>query len=97
MIKKCERCGKPLTEFEIAFHQEAKSPSTVSSKCWVCSGAELEFMDGYTDKPHHKVEIFACLSAIALIAVLFISLFSILGEMAVPVGVIAYFAIGTAV
>lgn len=97
MIKKCERCGKPLTEFEIAFHQEAKSPATVSNKCWVCSGAELEFMDGYTDKPHHKVEIFACLSAIALIAVLFISLFSILGEMAVPVGVIAYFAIGTAV
>ena len=105
MIKRCDRCGKPLTEFETTFHEKANSPSAVSSKCWICSGAELEFMDGYTDKPHHRVEILACILAIALIAVLFIPLLPYLTETELAVGlnvyayaiVIVYFAIGTLV
>lgn len=103
MMKRCERCNKPLTEFETAFHEKANSPAAVSGKCWVCSGAELEFMDGYADKPHHRVEIFVCLLAAALIVALLIPMFPYMNEPSSSLGsdiylyvvVIAYFAIGT--
>ncbi len=103
MIKKCEHCGKPLTEFETSFHKEAGSPPAISGKCWICSGAEKQFMNGYTDKPHHRVEIFVCLLAVALIVALLAPVFPYLNETEFPVGlafysyvvVVAYFAIGT--
>lgn len=105
MIKKCDCCGKPLTEFETSFHQEANSPSAISEKCWSCSGAELQFMDGYTDKPHHRAEIFVCILAVALIAALLIPVFPYLNETTLPTElilypyllVVAYFIIGTLV
>ena len=73
-MKKCERCGKPLTEFEIAFHREASSPPAISGMCWSCSGGEQQFSKGYVDKPHHRVEILVCLLAIALIVGIFMPL-----------------------
>lgn len=103
MIKRCNRCGKPLTEFEVSFHEKAGSPSEISSQCWVCSGAELQFMDGYTDKPHHRLEIFVCLATIAILLALFSPLIPYLNEYELPVAlqaytyvlVILYFALGT--
>jgi len=103
IMKKCKCCGKPLTEFEISFHQEAGSPPSISEECWSCSGAEKQFMDGYTDKPHHRVEILVCLLAFALIAALLVPVFPYLNETELPeslafypyIIVIGYFAIGT--
>lgn len=103
MIKKCDRCGKPLIEFETSFHQEANSPASVSGKCWACSGGEMQFMDGYADKPHHRVEIFACILAVAFIFALLIPIFPYLNETNLPRGlefypyilVVVYFIIGT--
>ena len=103
MIKKCDRCGKPLTEFEVSFHEKAGSPSAISSKCWVCSGAEMQFMDGYVDKPHHRVEIFVCLLTVAIIVALCIPLVPYLDSYSLPTGleiysyalVVIYFALGT--
>ena len=83
-MNKCERCGKPLTEFEVAFHREAESPPAVSGKCWVCSGAEMQFADGYVDKPHHRLEIFTCILAVALIVALFIPLLPYWNEPELP-------------
>lgn len=105
MIKKCEHCGKPLTEFETSFHQEAGSPSSISGKCWTCSGAEMQFMNGYTDKPHHRVEIFVCLLAVVLIAALLVPVLPYLAADELPAGlafypnvaVAVYFAIGVLV
>ena len=104
-MKRCERCSKPLAEFEVSFHKEANSPPAISGKCWICSGAEMQFMDGYTDKPHHRVEIFVCLLAIAVIVALCIPLFPYLNETKLPILLsiyfcivaVAYFAIGALV
>ena len=85
MIRRCDRCGKPLTEFETTFHKEAGSPPAISEKCWICSGAEMHFMDGYTDKPHHRVEIFACIVAIALMVVAFLPLVPYLNQHSLPI------------
>lgn len=60
-------------------------------------------MDGYTDKPHHRVEIFVCLIAAALILFLFMPLVPYLNSQTLPpmlyaysyVLVVLYFAIGT--
>lgn len=103
MIKRCSSCGKPLTEFEVSFHEKAESPSTISSKCWICSGAEQQFMNGYTDKPSHSLEIFACLVAIAALVVLCLPVAPYFDSYDVPillqlysyVLVVIYFAIGT--
>ena len=41
-MKRCSKCGKPLTEFEIKFHRNASSGSDLSSQCWNCiRGDEL--------------------------------------------------------
>lgn len=90
MMKRCDRCGKPLTEFETNFHREAGSPPAISEKCWICSGGEMQFLDGYADKPHHKVEIFVCLLAIALIVVLFLPALPYLNETELPTYLIYY-------
>ena len=104
-MKKCERCGKPLTEFEMSFHREAGSPPAISSQCWSCSGAEKQFASGHTDKPHHRLEIFLCLLALAAIVALLSPLFPYWNETEIPaslntyiyVAVAAYFVIGTLV
>ncbi len=70
-MKKCEKCGKPLTEFESTFHREAASPSNISGKCWTCSKAENTFDKARIDKPNHFVEIFTCILGVALM-ILFI-------------------------
>lgn len=103
MIKKCSRCGKPLTEFEVAFHEKAGSPSELSSQCWICSGAEMQFMNGYTDKPHHRLEIFVCLAVIAVLLALCVPIFPYLTAYELPWGmqvytyviIAVYFALGT--
>ena len=102
-MKKCDHCGKPLTEFETAFHREAASPPAISGKCWRCSGAEMQFMDGRVDKPHHRLEILLCLVGVALIVALFLPLRPYLTEESLPAHLalypylllLAYFAIGT--
>ena len=103
MIRKCNCCEKPLTEFEVSFHEKAGSPSEISGKCWVCSGAEMQFMNGYTDKPHHRLEIFVCLITVAIIFALCIPLLPYLNSYEIPAAleiysyaiVLLYFALGT--
>ena len=90
MIKKCSRCGKPLTEFEVAFHEEASSPSELSSQCWICSGAEMQFMNGYVDKPHHRLEIFICLATVAILLALFVPLIPYFNSYNLPLGLQVY-------
>ena len=103
MIKRCTSCGKPLTEFEVSFHDKAGSPSAISSKCWICSGAEEQFANGYTDKPNHRFEILMCILAVAALVALLIPVVPYLNSYDVPMLVelysyalvVIYFAIGT--
>ena len=104
-MKKCDRCGKPLTEFEIAFHREAASPPAISGTCWSCCGGEEQFMNGYADKPHHRVEILVCLLAVAVVVALLIPLFPYLNVYELPeslafysyVAIVAYTVMGVIV
>lgn len=89
-MKRCERCGKPLIEFEEKFHQRAESPASISEKCWICSGAELQFEGGYADKPHHLVEISVCLIGIVLLILLSLPVLPFLHEYEVPVFIQIY-------
>lgn len=84
MIARCQCCGKPLNEFETSFHKEAASPSSISGKCWSCSGAEKQFKNGYVDKPNHRLEIFVCIIAIAIIIALFSPLVPYLNSYDTP-------------
>ena len=42
-MHQCSQCKKPLTRFELLFHQKANSNDNVASKCWDCSGAQRAF------------------------------------------------------
>ena len=65
-MKKCEKCGKPLSDFEARFHTEAGSPAAISGKCWYCSGAEETFGGADVENGGHKKQILACAASLVL-------------------------------
>jgi len=42
-MQHCKQCNRPLTEFEVLFHQKARSKPEIACKCWSCSGAKETF------------------------------------------------------
>lgn len=72
-MKRCSKCGKPLTEFEIKFHRNASSGSDLSSQCWNCIRGD-ELFGRYKDR---SLQIKTC-----LLGLLFFGLLALIGENA---------------
>lgn len=70
-MHRCSKCHRPLSKFELAFHEEANSPTELSTKCWRCCGAEDDFAPAKLGTPSHTLEIILCLLAcVAIIVIL---------------------------
>lgn len=70
-MQHCSDCYKPLTEFEVSFHQKAKSPPEMSNKCWKCSGASQIFDKARFGKKNHTIETIICIAYYAVIIGIF--------------------------
>ncbi len=84
-MKKCERCGKPLSQFEVKFHAEAGSPAAISEKCWTCSKADTAFDGADVKNKGHKKQITYCLLGLIAIVVAFLPLMPYLDEYDLPI------------
>lgn len=71
-MRTCERCQKPLTDFELTFHQKAQSPQRLSCQCWSCSGAEQDFVKLKIGVLSHCPEIVVSLLGVVFIAALIV-------------------------
>ena len=61
-MQHCKQCNKPLTEFEVLFHQKAKSKPETACKCWSCSGAK----DAFGIKKDYSLQIKSCIIGIVI-------------------------------
>ncbi len=93
-MKKCETCGRPLSDFEIRFHSEAGSPPAVSEKCFHCSKASEAFAGADVEHKGHKKQIAACILGALLCIVLCLPLLPYLSSYDAPLWVEAYSVIG---
>ncbi len=66
-MKKCQVCARPLSDFEVDFHERAGSPPAVSGKCWCCSGAQETFAGADVENGGHKKQIILCLLGLVVI------------------------------
>ena len=83
-MKKCETCGRPLSDFEVRFHSEAGSPSSVSEKCFDCSKASEAFEGADIENKGHKKQISFCVIGILLCIAVFLPLFPYLNSYELP-------------
>ena len=83
-MKKCDVCGKPLSDFEARFHAEAGSPAAISGKCFACCGARKTFGGADVENGGHKKQIALCILGLALIFVAAIPLLPYLNSYELP-------------
>ena len=83
-MKKCECCGRPLSDFEVKFHAEAHSPDSVSRKCWDCSHAAEAFEGADVENKGHKKQITTVIVCAALCFLLFLPLLPYLDSYELP-------------
>lgn len=83
-MKKCETCGRPLSDFEVRFHREVSSPATVSGKCWDCSHAADAFEGADVENKGHKKQIAVVIACAALCFLLFLPLLPYLDSYELP-------------